>query len=127
MTIVRLAVWLSSAGWLSYSASTIPDGNALGTPISVCCFVKGVVIDGLLTTDDASPAGDPTPPMTPPITSSVKNYGLRRGLSAPAQASSWSDITVAASSWIATTGRNVEKFSKSVNIEKDSCWRTCAI
>ena len=52
---------------------------------------------------------------------------LRRGLSAAAQASSWSNITVAASSWIAATGRNAEKFSKSVNIEKDSCWRTCAI
>src|ERR1700716_3377301 len=37
---------------------------------------------------------------------------LRRGLSAAAQASSWSNITVAASSWIAATGRNAEKFSK---------------
>jgi hypothetical protein len=58
MTILRLAVWLWSAGWLSYSASTIPDGNALGTWISVCCFAIGVVIDGVLTADDASPAGD---------------------------------------------------------------------
>jgi NAD(P)-dependent dehydrogenase (short-subunit alcohol dehydrogenase family) len=48
---------------------------------------------------------------------------LRRGLSARAQASSWSNITVAASSCRAA-GRNVEKFSKSVNIENDSCWRT---
>ena len=49
---------------------------------------------------------------------------LRSGLSAAAQASSWSNMTVAASSWIAATGRKVEKFSKSVNIENDSCWRT---
>jgi len=27
------------------------------TWISVCCFATAVVIDGLLTTDDASPAG----------------------------------------------------------------------
>ena len=58
MTIVRFAVWLWSIGSLSYSASTIPDGNALGTWISVCCFAAGVLVDALLTTDDASPAGD---------------------------------------------------------------------
>jgi hypothetical protein len=31
-------------------------------------------------------------------------------------------MTVAASSWIAAAGRKMEKFSKSVNIENDSCW-----
>ena len=56
--LVRFAVWLWSIGSLSYSASTIPDGNALGTWISVCCFAAGVLVDALLTTDDASPAGD---------------------------------------------------------------------
>jgi hypothetical protein len=58
MTILRFAVWLWSIGWLSYSASTIPDGNALGTWISVCCFATGVVIDAVLTAGDASPVGD---------------------------------------------------------------------
>jgi hypothetical protein len=62
MTIVRFAVWLWSIGWLHYSASTIPDGNALGTWISVCCFATGVVIDGVLTAGDASPVGDDMAP-----------------------------------------------------------------
>ena len=30
MTIVRFAVWLWSVGWLSYGASAVPDGNAVG-------------------------------------------------------------------------------------------------
>ena len=60
MRIVRLAVWLLSAGCLSYIASAVRDGNAVGTWISVCCFATGVVIDGLLTADDARPAGDDT-------------------------------------------------------------------
>jgi hypothetical protein len=58
MTIVRFAVWLGSVGWLSYGASAFSNGNALGSWISVCCFGAGVLVDALLTTDDASPAGD---------------------------------------------------------------------
>lgn len=66
MTIVRFAVWLWSIGWLSFSASTIPNGNALGTWISVCCFATGVVIDGVLTAGDASPVGDDMAPSPVP-------------------------------------------------------------
>jgi hypothetical protein len=66
MTILRFAVWLWSIGWLSYSASTIPDGNALGTWISVCCFATGVVIDAVLTAGDASPVGDDIAPSLVP-------------------------------------------------------------
>jgi hypothetical protein len=50
----------------------------------------------------------------------------RTGLSACVQDSSWSNrITAESACW--GPGANVEKFSKSVNIEKLSCWRTCAI
>jgi len=47
-TIVRLAVWLWSVGWLSYGASAFSNGHALGVCLSVCCFAAAVAFDCLL-------------------------------------------------------------------------------
>jgi hypothetical protein len=48
------------------------------------------------------------------LQSSQYAASLRRRLSAPAQASSWSNIIVAASSWMAATGRKLKRFSTSL-------------
>jgi hypothetical protein len=47
-TIVRLAVWLWSVGWLSYGASAFSNGHVLGVCLSVCCFAAAVAFDCLL-------------------------------------------------------------------------------
>src|ERR1700694_4050536 len=47
-TIVRLAVWLWSVGWLSYGAAAFSNGHALGVCLSVCCFAAAIAFDCLL-------------------------------------------------------------------------------